>query len=124
MKNLKMAVVNALGYDDLNDREVVEVMEDIRGYGMINGFSGFIYYADTVKFFDDNKSAIMEIARHEAESRGDSICEMVASFNCLDNNYTIDEVAEAIYSENSEWSTTIKNAMSWFAAEYIARTYA
>ena len=47
---------------------------------------------------------------------------MIASFNCLNNDYSVEEIAEAIYSP-AEDETQVQNALAWHAAEEVCRMF-
>ena len=63
-EDLINAVVKQLGYDaddDINNKfntvlngDLFATCEDISSHGIGGGFGGFIYYSETVKFFEDN----------------------------------------------------------------------
>jgi len=104
------------------EQELKETCTDIANYGIDGGFSGFIYYSDTVAFFDANKDEIIEHAKEQASDFGVGVFEMISGFNCL-NDVSQDEVAEAIYSDTDD-STYVRNALAWYAAEEAARIIA
>ena len=100
-----------------------ESAPDITNHGINGGFSGFIYYADTVKFAQDNRREIMLLAEEMAESIGSTgALELIASFNCLNGDYNQTEIAEAIYNDSDD-SEQVLNALAWFAGEEVARSY-
>ena len=95
--------------------------EQITEHGMAAGFGQFIYYSDTVKFFEENKTAILDQVKELAEALGEDPLSMVARFNCLQGfDLTSFDIAEAIYSDSGECETNIKNALTWFAVEEVA----
>lgn len=106
-----------------------EMKSDIANYGIDGGFSGWIYYNETTAFYDANKrdvdNALVELA-HEC---GQSAANMLSCFNCVD---LLESEAEMflmghINEDNEEHElqnetlNTVKNAMSWFAVEEMAR---
>lgn len=97
-----------------------ELAEDVRDYGADGGFSGFIYYTDTLAFFEHNKKLIMSLAKEQASEFGCGVYQMIAGFNCL--KITDSEVVEAIY-ESGEYETDVKNALAWYALEEVCRAY-
>ena len=127
MKNLtelQEKVLNQLGYDELN-QEAAQTLKDVLQYGIDGGFTGFIYYSETCAFFDDNKNLILSELEEETNMLGEDMLTMISNFNCLtDNNrkpqYTATEIMNAIYNADDENETTIKNALSWAAAEMVA----
>ena len=121
MKNLEQAVIEQLGYS-ASDPELRETLTDVSNHGASGGVGGFIYHNDTIKFFDNNRESIMELAKNLADDLGESIYEMIASFNCLVGQYSLDEIVETLHGVENDSSTQVKNAMSWFALEEVARS--
>lgn len=119
---LQNAVIRQLGYTK-NDPELLGTLEDISNHGISGGFSGFIYYADTIKFFKANRKAIVELVREMAQDFGQDPIELVAGFNCLTNDFeTREEIARALYGRLASDDTQVANALAWFAAEEVARS--
>jgi len=118
MNNLKNAVLNQLGFDDLDDIDT-GTLEDICNYGANSGFVGFTYYTDTIEFFNNNKTDIINMAKEQADQFGVDYIEMIKSFNCIGDDV---DVAAGLYESEHDDETTVKNAMSWFALEEIARS--
>ena len=58
LTELQQRVIEQLGYDKL-DKESAQTLKDIAKWGIDGGFTGFIYYSETCKFFEDNKDLIM-----------------------------------------------------------------
>lgn len=98
-----------------------EMAEDITNHGVDGGFHGWIYHADTVPFAKRNKAAIMEMAQQMADDLGEPLYRMIGGFNCL--KMAEGEVAEAIHNPRSDNLTQVFNALAWFAAEEVARSY-
>lgn len=109
----------------------MDSVEDINNHGIDGGYGGFIYYSDTVKFFNSHKKDILSMAEEMAKEFGEDLLLMIANFNCLSSgqypnrkpNYTQNEVAQAIYAGRGEQVEIIKNAMAWFAAEEVCRMF-
>lgn len=91
--------------------------------GAADGFTGFIYYKDTCAFFRRQKGNIVELAEELANDLGEDVLKMVASFNCLRNDFTPSEVAKVMYGswKEDDAHTMIANALAWFALEEVAR---
>lgn len=122
-KRLINAVVDRVGMDSI---------EDINRHGISGGFGGFIYYSDTVKFFNTYKKDILKLAEDVASQIDDNgMLSMIQTFNCLSSgewnkrkpDYTQTEIAEALFSGKGEQAEIIKNAMAWFAAEEVCRMF-
>lgn len=119
------AVVSQLGGWDSFKQSAI----NINNHGINGGFSGFIYYDDTVKFYRKNKALIVNLAEQQACELGDDAVTMVQGFNCLVDvptrkpDYTMNEIAKALYGRYDDDLMIIYNALAWFAAEEIARSY-
>lgn len=119
---LVRAVVSRIGKDSI---------EDVNRHGIDGGFNGFIYYADTCKFFARHKNDILDMAKDMAEGLGEDLLSMIAHFRCLSNqgkpDYSQDEIARALYGRSgrveSNGDGIIRNAMAWFAAEEVCRMF-
>lgn len=99
-----------------------EIAQDVTRSGANAGFSGFIYYSDTVAFTKRVRSEVLSLAENLASDLGESsafVC--IASFNCLD--LSPDAVAEAFYNARSESRTEVYNALAWFALEEVCRSF-
>lgn len=120
--NLVNAVKIQLGSSSV--AEFVETCENVctpGSCGAAAGYSGFVYYTETVAFFRSHRKKIVELAQSLADSMGEDTITMVRGFNCLDSCWSYDEVSRAIYGRYSEDLTQIYNALSWFALEEVAR---
>ena len=100
-----------------------ESASDVSNHGIDGGFGGFIYHDDTVKFATDNKALIMELAEEQAQEFGTIDVMMIQGFNCLNGNYNLEEIQQAIYGDSDD-STQVLNALAWYAAEEVCRAYA
>ena len=122
LTEIQTAVINQLGYKEL-DTECKQILNDVLKGGADGGFGGFIYYNETVKFFDDNKDSIMEMAQNMAESLGEDTMTMISNFNCIkDLGLKPTDIAKIVYSnEEHEDSTQVKNALAWYALEETAQ---
>lgn len=98
-----------------------EMAPDVTEHGADGGFSGFIYYTDTVKFAQRNKGPILDACRQLADDLGEPVYKMIGGFNCL--KITEGEAAEAIHNPRSEDRTNVLNALSWFALEEVSSSY-
>ena len=113
------AVINQFG----GKESFKESASDVSNNGINGGFGGFIYYNETVKFAQDNKALIMEMAEEQAQEFGsDGAFAMIKGFNCLNNEYNQSDIAAAIYSDSDD-STQVLNALAWYAAEEVCRAY-
>ena len=139
--NLIYNVVDNLG----GDEELYGPVEGIVEHGIDGGFGNFVYYSDTVAFAKDNMDDIMKLLDEYSDQLGESVVDIVASFNCLKNYDDIKkgEIADILgiddyfdedyyyeeslddedneEDENSENETVILNALAWFAGEEVCR---
>lgn len=100
-----------------------ESAKDVTNHGAAVGFSGFIYYTDTVAFTKRNKKAIIEFAGQQAREFGnDGVISFIASFNCM-NGTSQEEVADGLYNPKSDDQTQVFNALAWYMLEEVARSY-
>lgn len=97
---------------------------DVARHGIQGGFGNWICCADTVKFAEDNRGGILAYARQMAEDLGEpGAYSLIAGFNCL-HGMTADSVADAIHSPEDEGDyAQVMNALAWFIAEEVCRTY-
>ena len=115
-KLIRAVVRQSGGWDSFK-----EMAEDITNHGVGGGFHGWIYHSDTVPFAKRNKAAIMEMAKSMADDLGETLYRMIGGFNCLKMGEG--EVAEAIHNPRSDDRVQVFNALAWFAAEEVARSY-
>lgn len=124
----------------------VESLRDVANHGASGGFSGFTYYADTVKFFKAHRQDIVALVQSMADDLGENPADMVAGFQCLsgqhlkhsaswspnhesnerDNRRLLSEylpsVSRCLYGGRlTEEDTDVANALAWFALEEVAR---
>ena len=115
-KLIRAVVRQSGGWDSFT-----EMAEDITNHGVGGGFHGWIYHSDTVPFAKRNQAAIMEMAQQMADDLGEPLYRMIGGFNCL--KMAEGEVAEAIHNPRSDDRVQVFNALAWFAAEEVARSY-
>ena len=119
MNNLQQAVIEQLGYTEL-DEECISTLKDVSNYGAGGGYGQFVYHTDTVKFAEDNLSDIKSHLKDMADNIGsDGIYSLIASFTCIDLN--VDHVADTINDPESDDYTQVMNALAWYALEETAR---
>ena len=58
-ENMKL-LFDHMGYTKGEEEDFCQTVSDIIGHGIDGGFSGFIYYSELSKFFDENKERIMD----------------------------------------------------------------
>ena len=101
-----------------------ESAPDVARHGIDVGFHGFIYYVDTCAFFRKNRAVIMDALSTLAQDLGEDMLTLIAGFGCLKNmRLTQSEIARAIYQSKGELCDQIQNALAWFAAEEVTRSF-
>ena len=126
MNPLHSAVIIQLGYDpDDMSEECRQTLSDINNHGIDGGFSGFIYYSETVEFFSRNRETILACAEDLAEALGEDCFTMISNFICLKGlNLKPSDIAKICYTaEPHDDAQQVKNALAWFAAEETARSF-
>jgi hypothetical protein len=115
---LGQAVIDQLGDGAL------EELEEVARHGADYGVPGFTWYADTVKFFEDNRTEIVDLVQEYARDAGMGLVEYIASFNCLkmdaNNPEDVAEIGRALDGRLNEDDTSVPNALAWFALERMA----
>lgn len=108
-----------------------EKAPDISSHGADGGFGGIIYYTETVAFTKKNKKLVIEYAERLAQDIGDGDAfQLIAGFNCLKDSYIRPgRIAGLIYGREPRDDdgqadyTSIFNALCWFAAEEVSRSF-
>jgi len=117
--SLIRAVVRQIGgWEEFKERAA-----DVANYGASGGFSGFIYYNDTCAFYAKHRADILALTKDMADQLGEGVLEMVQAFNCLGEDYTLDEIGETLYGNKNKHHTQVANALAWFALEEVCRAY-
>jgi hypothetical protein len=121
-KTLINAVIRKIGMNSV---------KDVNNHGIDGGFNGFIYYADTDKFFNRHKKIILQMAQEMASDMGQNLLEMIGGFNCIKyydyktQKWTDAEGQEAIGQTvyGRKVDDVVANALAWFAAEEVCRMF-
>ena len=102
----------------------VDQVNDVYNHGITGGFSGFIYYVDTVDFYKRNRKDIISFAISEAAEFGVDVLEMLSGFGCMkDLDVSSGEILEALIFGKGECADQIFNCLSWYIAESVCRLY-
>ena len=91
-------------YQNAKPSELMDMLKDTAQYGADAGVSGFIYYADTMKFATDNYKLIMRQVIELEDETGSPLCKP-------GEGYRDPEEANA-----DTW-------IAWFALETVARKF-
>lgn len=97
-----------------------ESAEDVTNHGIDGGYRDFIYYVDTVKFYNKNKRYILGLLEEQASDLGMDQFEMLKSFKCMEGLSSM-EIADGLFSRDA--LDEVKNCLSWYAAEEVCRAY-
>ena len=117
-----------------------ESIQDVINHGIDGGFNGFIYYTDTIAFYQKHRDAINSWVKDMADDLGENPVEMVGGFGCLKwydhkaGKWTEpegrDKIGVCIYGGSIPENDTkdgdfelVQNALAWFAAEEVCRLF-
>lgn len=99
-----------------------EMAHDIVNHGISGGFGDWIYYTETCEFYAKNQQLIVDLAEQLADDIGyPTAQDMVKGFRCLDA--TLSEIGYTLYGNKKQHDTQVANALAWFAAEEVARSF-
>jgi hypothetical protein len=99
--------------------ELLGIYADVLSHGADSGFSGFIYYYETIKFWKTNKKTIIESIQDLADDCGQGVLEMVSNFNCIKGDFSHEEIGKALYGNYSDDLDLIYNCLAWYALESV-----
>lgn len=118
------AVYKQLGCED--EEEFFRIASDVMtpcGCGANAGFTGFIYYSDTVEFYLQNRDGVRRLL-NKAVDDGigyNSAVEMVSKFNSCGDLYSMDEIGMALYDpQEHDDLTTLYDTLAKYALEEVA----
>lgn len=123
---LTRAVIKALGGK--------ESLIDVNNHGANSGFGSFVYYRDTVPFFEKHRQEILSLLEEDAESFGEDPASIVMQFQCLrlkeadrdERRSYSSAINRLLYGNrkidwNKDEEVMVANALSWYALEAVAR---
>ena len=127
---LTRAVIRQLG----GGSEAKENLIDVSNHGADSGFCRFVYYKDTVPFFEKHRKEILSVLEEDADSFGEEPASMVFGFNCLRLKDADKEeqrtyrgaISRLLYGNRKvDWDRQeeimVANALSWMALEHVAQ---
>ena len=127
---LTRAVIRQLG----GGSEAKENLIDVSNHGADAGFCGFVYYKDTVPFFEKHRKEILSVLEEDADSFGEEPAQIVFGFNCLRLKEADREeqrayrgaISRLLYGNRKvDWDkpeeVMVANALSWYGLETVAR---
>ena len=101
-----------------------EMARDVATHGADAGFSGWIYYRETMEFFRKNRKVVLEYAEEMAQDLGEPMLSMIQGFGIFrDAPIDTQDLAKALYAGKGPEVATVYNVMSWFSLEEVARAY-
>ena len=124
-------VIKALGYP-LNGsgdtfKELSLELVNCAEYGANIGISGFIYYSETIPFFQKNRAAIIIHLELTAAEFGTDIISMIQNFGVFSRSEkpTPSEIGRALWdkSKTDPELKTLYNVFAWYALEEVSRTW-
>ncbi len=103
-------------------RRQIGDLEELRNVrSASDGYTGFIYYGETCKFYCKHRKVITScLAEDSVEFGHDSLCGLVMSFNCLKDRVTEEEVCKTLYGNKRLHDEYVANALAWSALETVA----
>ena len=124
-------VISALGFplkgSNQTFSELSTQFENCAEHGADCGFSGFIYYSDTITFYKKNRRDIVNHMEQTAAELGTDIISMVQGFGVFRNGDkpTPSEVGKALWDSVPYWDelTTLYNVFAWYALEEVSRIW-
>ena len=101
-----------------------EMARDVAAHGADAGFSGWIYYRETMEFFRKNRRTILEYAEEMAHDLGENVLSMIQGFGIFRNSpIDTQDLAKALYTGKGDEVIRVYNVMSWFALEEVSIAY-
>jgi hypothetical protein len=123
-------VLEALGYSlDDGGEAISEVSADLENcaeHGAECGFSGFIYYNETIAFYKENRQDIVKHMEQTAAEFGTDIISMVQDFGVFRNGDKPgpSDVGRALWDSTiHDGLTSLYNVFAWYALEEVSRTW-
>jgi hypothetical protein len=124
-------VINELGYPLTGSGETLkELSADLVNCaenGANIGIGNFIYYSDTIPFYNKNRAAIASHIERTAEELGTDIFSMVQNFGVFRNSEkpTPTEIGKALWDKSKTYPelTSLYNVFAWYALEEVARAW-
>ena len=113
----KDVVENLGGWEEFGENA-----DSIRTHGIDGGYCRFVYYSDTVAFFDRNYEDILQLLSTFCDDTYTPLFKLLHGFRCF-RGYSDQDLAEGLYVSDSETATVVRNGLAWFAAEEVCKYY-
>jgi len=107
-------------------KELSGILLNCSNHGANVGFSGFIYYSDTIPFYKKHRHDIVSHMEQTAAELGTDIISMVQSFGVFHNSQkpTPSEIGKALWgSFHKQDLATLYNVFAWYALEEISHAW-
>jgi hypothetical protein len=115
-KLIRAVIRQSGGWSDFQD-----MAQDIYKHGISGGFGGWIYYTETCQFYAKNQGTIAVLVENWANDSNLSPIDFVAGFHCFSADKP--SVGKTLYGTKRQHDTQVANALAWFAAEEVARSF-
>jgi len=124
-------IIEALGYPLTGSgdtfKELSAELVNCAEHGANIGISGFIYYSETIPFFQKNRAAIATHLELTAAEMGTDLISMVQEFGAFRNSGkpTPTEIGKALWDKSKTYPelTDLYNVFSWYILEELANTW-
>jgi len=124
-------VIQALGYPLTGSgdtfKELSAELVNCAEHGANMGISGFIYYSETIPFFQKNRAGIAISLALSAAEIGTDLISMVQEFGVFHNKDkpTPSEVGKALWDKSKTYPelTDLYNVFAWYALEEVSRAW-
>lgn len=116
------AVVEQLG--GVNEDTILNSLDSCRNAN--DGYTGFCYFSETSKFWNENKSVIIENMHELADDLGEDLITMIKGFSIFkdDEDITYDAIGKALYAPFDEYkSRYIYDTFAKYALEEVANRF-
>ena len=107
-------------------KELSDTLLNCSNHGADCGFSGFIYYSDTISFYIKHRQDIVSHMEQAAAEFGTDVISMVQGFGVFRNSEKpcTSDIGKALWGsfQKSEL-TTLYNVFAWYALEEISHAW-
>ena len=119
-RTLALAGIEQFGGEDT----FYEVASDIVNNGFADPVDGFFTEDDFLDFYEKNKTEILSFITKTARKLHFSCSfDMLAGLDSMNNLLTMEEIAVALYDDDSEYRATVARATALLVAECLAYSY-
>lgn len=121
-ESLIRAVVEQIG----GWEEFTERAPEVAAHGADSGFSGFTLYADTVKFYTENRPAVLDLVKNGAVDMETGLISFICEFRCLKGTYDAEtSISATLYGpqDGQDFDLVAANALAWYALEEVSSAY-